>query len=206
MKQTNNEIQHDEELYDMLVETRQAMTFDKKDEEIGMPDIDEEWKKFSSLKEVANGSKETAQKPSHSLRRLIKPQAAAVIGFIFLTGISFAAINYFSKGDDKHHSEKPTLTVKKASTSAAKESGTLVVKPVKAEPVIFQNVELQKILETISSYYKVRVEYKNIDARKVRFYLQWDKEEGLNALVDKLNHFEKVHITLDSEGNILTVE
>jgi len=207
MKQTNHEIQQDQGLYDMLVETRQAMTFGKSDEKIDLPDVEEEWKKLSSLSEKTSiSSKKTDHQPSFSLRHFLKPHAAAIIGFFFLAGISFAAIHYLSKENNRQRIEYHPSTLNKTIKPVAKKRQTLVVNPMQAEPVVFQDVELQKILETIADYYKVHVEYRNASARKVRFYLQWDKEEGLDAIVGKLNHFEKVHITLNSEENLLIIK
>jgi predicted transcriptional regulator len=207
MKQTNHEIQQNQELYDMLVEARQAMTFSKKDAEIDMPDKDEEWKRLVSFSEkTQTDAKETAHQPSVPLKRRLKPQAAIIIGCLFLAGISFAAIHYLSKDKAEQRVENQAITIKETTKSATDGSKTLVVKPAEAEPIVFQDVELQKILETVSDYYKVHVEYQNAHARTVRFYLQWDQKEGLDVLIDKLNHFEKVHITLDSAGNLMTVE
>ena len=71
--------------------------------------------------------------------------------------------------------------------------------PTKKTPVIFNNVELQQIMQYVADGYGVKVEFKNKAARTIRFYLQWDADDTLQEIIDKINHFEKVHLTLNEE-------
>ncbi len=65
----------DPELYDMSVETRQAMTYGKTDDEIGMPDIDAEWDALST------------RARQRSSRRAVLRIAAVFIGLVMMTGL-----------------------------------------------------------------------------------------------------------------------
>ena len=71
--------------------------------------------------------------------------------------------------------------------------------PTKKAPVIFNNVELQQIMQYVADGYGVKVEFKNKAARTIRFYLQWEADDTLQEIIDKINHFEKVHLTLNEE-------
>jgi hypothetical protein len=73
----------------------------------------------------------------------------------------------------------------------------------KQEPVIYNNVELQQIMQYIADGYSVKVEFKNEAARTLRFYLQWEADYTLQEIIDKINHFEKVHLTLHEETIII---
>ena len=50
----------------------------------------------------------------------------------------------------------------------------------------------------------MKVEFKNEAARTLRFYLQWEADDTLQEIIDKINHFEKVHLTLTDET--ITIE
>ncbi len=63
----------------------------------------------------------------------------------------------------------------------------------------FNNVPLQQIMQQISKDYGVDVVFNNDAARTIRFYISWDAEETLSNIVNRLNHFEKVHLTLSDE-------
>jgi hypothetical protein len=75
--------------------------------------------------------------------------------------------------------------------------------PTKQEPVIYNNVELQQIMQCIADGYGVKVVFKNESARTLRFYLQWEADDTLQEIIDKINHFEKVHLTLNEDTIII---
>ena len=54
-------------------------------------------------------------------------------------------------------------------------------------------------MQQISKDYGVDVVFNNDAARTIRFYISWDAEETLSNIVNRLNHFEKVHLTLSDE-------
>ena len=53
-------------------------------------------------------------------------------------------------------------------------------------------------------YYEVKVEYKSADARDLRFYYEWNRKTGIESVLDDLNQFAKVNITLNNKK--ITVE
>ena len=80
----------------------------------------------------------------------------------------------------------------------------IAMAPTKKAPVIYNNVELQQIMQCIADGYGVKVVFKNETARTLRFYLQWDSDDTLQDIIDRINHFEKVHLTLSDET--ITIE
>jgi hypothetical protein len=65
-------------------------------------------------------------------------------------------------------------------------------------------VELQQIMQYITDGYGVKVVFKNKTAQTIRFYLQWEADDTLLEIINKINHFEKVHLTLTDET--ITIE
>ena len=61
----------------------------------------------------------------------------------------------------------------------------------------FENVELQQILQELSDYYHVSVEFRNEKVRHIRLYTKWDPSAPLKQIIERLNGFEKVNIRLD---------
>ena len=53
---------------------------------------------------------------------------------------------------------------------------------------------------------QVKVEYRNQAAAHIRFYLQWDSKDSLQDIIDKINHFDKVHLSFDEANQMLIVE
>ena len=117
--------------------------------------------------------------------------AAMFIGVLMLSGIAFAAYRLVVGGD----SESPTQEVRTA--NSAHQTGTL--QQTQTDPTsirTFENAELQQILQELSDYYHVSVEYRNEQSRHIRLYTKWDTAAPLQQIIELLNGFEKVSVRL----------
>ena len=117
--------------------------------------------------------------------------AAMFIGVLMLSGIAFAAYRLVVGGD----SESPTQEVRTA--NSAHQAGTL--QQTQTDPTsirTFENAELQQILQDLSDYYHVSVEYRNEQSRHIRLYTKWDTAAPLQQIIELLNGFEKVSVRL----------
>ena len=147
--------------------------------------VDEEWKKFEAKH---FGPK----RRSWGWMQI----AASIIGVLMLSGISYAAISHLIMMDSK---PKVAITERKPDVKKVKKTYGIEAAPTKQTPVIYNNVELQQIMQYIADGYGVKVEYKNEATRTLRFYLQWEADDTLQEIIDKINHFEKVHLTLNED-------
>ena len=127
--------------------------------------------------------------------------AASIISVLMLSGIAYATIAHFIETDEK---PKTAITESKHDVDKVEKTYGMEVPPTKKAPVEFNNVELQQIMKYVSDNYNVKVEFKNNDARTIRFYLQWEADNTLQEIIDKINHFEKVRLTLNEET--ITIE
>ena len=175
------EILSDEEcrdLYTLMAKTQR--TFDTP-EEIDDETIDAEWNRLTASSD-------------HRWLRV----AAMFIGILMISGIAIAAIHYLSpspspKGKESH-SILMSDTVKMPATTLS------TGKETEAEaPVVFDNVALDKMLSTIAAHFDKEVEFLNGEARQLRFYFVWRKDEPLDTTLHRLNLFESVNIELKSD-------
>ena len=150
---------------------------------VPMPDANEEWEIFqhSHLQRRSKGWMQVA---------------ASIVGVLMLSGIAYATINHFIMEDEKPNT---AITERKPDIRKVKDAHGVAMVPTKKAPVIFNNVELQQIMQYVADGYGVKVEFKNKAARTIRFYLQWEADDTLQEIIDKINHFEKVHLTLNEE-------
>ena len=157
---------------------------------VAEPDVDEAWKHF--------------KKGHHQYRQPMR-WAAILITVAALSGISYAAIHHFQKTRE----EKQVTGVMPQQKTLAREvvwkkesknvTSTLEEPDSTRQDQHFNNVPLQQIMQQISKDYGVDVVFNNDAARTIRFYISWDAEETLSNIVNRLNHFEKVHLTLSDE-------
>ena len=151
--------------------------------EIPVPNAEKEWQR---------------QRPAR--QRPLMRWAAIIIGVLMLSGITYAAMHIVSNIESK---PKVAITNRKPDVKKVKKTYGIEAAPTKQEAVIYNNVELQQIMQYIADAYGVKVEFKNEAARTLRFYLQWEADDTLQEIIDKINHFEKVHLTLHEETIII---
>ena len=179
----------DDEVQEQLATAKRAIT------DIPEPDVDAEWQRFEHehFAPVKN-------------RRWLKV-AAIFAGVLMLSAFTYAAIHAV-RHSTVEKAKEPTETV------AAQHQPELAVGPrlgvadtatvVEEEPVVFDNQPLDQMLEKIAPHYGMQVEFRNEDARALRFYFVWQPDEDLDAVLERLNLFESVNIS--KEGNTIVVE
>jgi hypothetical protein len=127
----------------------------------------------------------------YSLSSRFLKVAAVFIGVILLSGIAFAAYRYvvgegLSVGGDL---ESPTQEVRISSSPQQVQTKTESVRT-------FENAELQQILQELSDYYHVGLEFHTEQSRHIRLYTKWDTTAPLQQIIELLNGFEKVNVRL----------
>ena len=152
------------------------------------PDANKEWERFLHSHQ---------QRHSKGWMQV----AASIMGVLMLSGIAYAAINHFIMDDEK---PKMAITERKPDIKKVRKTYGVAMAPTKKAPVIFNNVELLQIMQYITDGYGVKVVFKNKTAQTIRFYLQWEADDTLLEIINKINHFEKVHLTLTDET--ITIE
>ena len=179
----------DDQMQEQLATAKRAMT------DIPEPDVDAEWQRFEQehFAPVKN-------------RRWLKV-AAMIAGVMMLSAFTYAAIHAV-RHNAVDKAKQPTETVIPESQPeqavgprlGVADTATAVV----AEPVVFDNQPLDQMLEQIAPHYSMQVEFRNEDARALRFYFVWQPDEDLDAALERLNLFESVNIS--KEGNTIVVE
>lgn len=143
------------------------------------------------------------QEKNHPLLKI----AAAVAAVMMLSGIAWAAFgSYFAKEKSRQETTRTDLHQGSPATAA----DTLVVSPqlgttAPQENVVFENVELQAILQKMTEHYRLEgIDYSRQELRHLRLYYEWDTAASLQAVLDELNAFEQIKISTD--GKKLNVE
>jgi hypothetical protein len=131
--------------------------------------------------------------------------AAIFIGIITVSCLTYAAIaihrhSYTSEQQKTEQPQKGSQTSKTDSDNNRNE----VTGSIADKEKLFDNVELQTILNDISSYYHLQLEFESESSKNLRLHYRWDRTQGAAQTIEALNHFEKVNIKL-SDGKI-TVE
>ena len=198
-EQLNSLLAEDTELAEMMEElatTKRALTKQEADkEEI---DVDKAWKEFEAEHHLEFDEPEP-KRVMMPLRKI----AAMLIGAVLTAGVAFAAIQIV-KSVSKPALEPTAIEVPAAAPAATQlDDETPADTIVAAKPVVFDNVELTKILPQIAAHYGAQVEFENEDARAYRLYFEWNSQETLAHVVERLNRFESIDIELNNHKMIV---
>ena len=198
-EQLNSMLAEDEELAEMmeqLATTKRAMAKEEAEDE--QLDMDALWQEFEDEHELEFDEPET-KRVSMPLRKI----AAMFIGVALTAGVAFAAIQIVRSVSKP--APEPTKIEAPAAPKAAQPDDEVPADTVVAvKPVVFDNVELAQIMTQIADHYKAEVEIENEDAGAYRLYFEWNSQETLEHVVERLNRFESINIELNN--NKMTVK
>ena len=182
------------ELMEQLAQTKRALMKQETEEEA--VDVDAEWQKFIQKPSVPIGRK--------LLSILSNKAAAGIVGILLMAGVAFAAIHVVKMIDGtgvNPEVEQTEATGVKASSSADADKTNA---EAALEPIVFDNVSLEEMLPQIATAYGKEVVFERDEARQLRFYFVWKRNETLDATLRRLNLFES--ITVELKDNKLIVK
>ena len=173
-------------------------------------DVDGAWKEFAEKHHLSSSEDTLTSAKSPSSRSNRFKIAASIIGVIFLSGITFAAIHsgiFRSSSSDEAtpvKTEQSSSDAKTALKDSTKAAVTEKTDSVNLKPVVFDNAELGDVLSQLAAFYQVKVEFDNAEAQHIRIFFNWDKTKSLQQNLAILNAFDRIQIT--EEDGTLKVE
>ena len=141
--------------------------------------------------------------------RLWQRVAATVLGALMMSGIAWATVytvRHFTTTDkSKQTTENITTPAQTEADAVGTNLGVADTSAVENDaPVVFDNTPLEQMLDKIATYYGMRVEFQNEEARNLRFHFVWNKSDGLEKVLEDMSHFESV--TIEQTDNRLIVQ
>lgn len=166
--------------------------------------IDDEWRRFE------------AKQPKHRplifrwLSFVASRNAAAVVialvGTLAVVAATIGVTHYFIADNELAQTEQ-TEPQKRTNIANANVAPTDTI-PSETTPlpetIVFKGENLERILADIAEYYGATVKFKQDDAKSLKLYFEWDQSLPLNEVVEQLNNFEQINITLTDK--VLTVK
>ena len=176
------------ETYRMMVEAKRSSRQHQANKPI---DVDAAWQKFN----------QKIQPQQHSFGWM--KIAASFIGVLLVSGIAFAAIQIVRY--TQQHTPKTEEVINTPKSANVTPADTLTTDTIATpQPIIYDNIPLEKMLPDIAAHYDAKVTFVNDEARQLRFYFVWQPQKGIDKVVSDLNKFERLNITLND--NQITVK
>ena len=175
------------------------------EEEIRQLMADEECRQLYEQMVKATDSMFAENHKSHALPKrptALYKIAAVFIGLLMLSGIAYAAIHIVSSSRSQQAEVQDTTAVAhKGPDPAVKFASHEVLPP--CEPKTFENVPLKDIATELASIYHINIKTRNTETAALRLYYPWNPQMPLAQVVEELNRFEKVHLTLTNDTLII---
>ena len=176
------------ETYRMMAEAKRSSRQHQANKPI---DVDAAWQKFN----------QKIQPQQHSFGWM--KIAASFIGVLLVSGIAFAAIQIVRY--TQQHTPKTEEVINTPKSANVTPADTLTTDTIATpQPIIYDNIPLEKMLPEIAAHYDAKVTFVNDEARQLRFYFMWHPQKGIEKVVSDLNQFERLNITLND--NQITVK
>lgn len=186
------------EVYDMLSKTADASA--------PVPEInlDEEWQRFEA--------KQTKRKPLilRWLPFMASRNAAAVVlplvGTLAVVAATIGVTHYIGVLKELAQTqqvEQQEQTVA-ANINVAPAETIRVEEVPRHDTILFKGESLETILSDIARYHGATVKFNQDAAKSLQLYFEWNYTLPLNEVVEQLNNFEQINITLTDK--VLTVK
>lgn len=180
--------QETKEILDVIDKTKSSI------QTITIPDIDDEWKKFEN--------KHRKAKPVLGFRfaRLFSNKIAAsiAIGIVSLTAVAAivgVSVSFYNRHDINTVSDdvkKEEATVSSQFTHPVTEE----IIPASPETIVFDDEPFDLIISKIGVYYGYEVNFNSENAKSLRLYYRWNQALPIEEVVESLNNFGQIHLTI----------
>ncbi len=164
----------------------------QEDETIDTSDIvDEEWQKFEARHFAPK------RRPWGWMQI-----AAAFIGLLMLSGITYAAIHLVSSSRSQQ-AEMAADTTAVAPTLPTAVDSKLSAADSIPQTRIFENAPLDEMITEIAQYYNKVADIESEEAHKLRLYYKWEPKDAIEDVVADLNHFDHVSLAIEDDKLIV---
>lgn len=181
------------ETYRLMVAAKRSSRLRQADKPI---DVDAAWQKIAEQLPTPVGAGLGAGSVIYKI-------AASFIGIMLVSGITFAAIQIVRYA--QQHTPKTEEVINTTKPAITTSSDTLPIDTTAvSQPVIYDNIPVEKMLSEIAAHYDAKVTFVNDEARGLRFRFVWNPQKGIGQVVSDLNQFERLTVTL--KDDVITVE
>lgn len=177
------------EMMEATAQLKQAMINNENDIE-----IDTEWQRFLQTHPIEKKSE----------RNILKI-AAIFIGILMISGITFAAIHIIRHSSNVINN--PQVSTKETTiVNSNKLSAVDIVKTdtIPQNVIRYDETKLEQILTDMADYYGLTLNWKSKEAKTLRLFYIWNKQQSASEAINSINSFERIHLELID--NILIVE
>ena len=177
------------ELMEATAQLKQAMMSNEND----VNNVDAEWQRFAQ-------THLTEQKPERSWLKI----AATFIGILMMSGIAFAAIHIIRNFSNAGIEPQKTIQETTIANPHQLPADTIKTDSIPPKVVRYDEATLEQILTDMANYYGLTLNWKSEDAKTLRLFYIWNKQQSAVEAIRSMNSFERIRLELSD--SILTAD
>ena len=162
-----------------------------------LPDVEEAWQQFENEERRMKNEEFATALPIVKFHSSLRKVAASFVGLLLVSAVAIAAVHivqHYQKPKAPQVTETTAVNTQLSTLNSQLKEDTLA----KAEPVVFDNVPLDSIAKDIAVYHHLDLALQNEQTRQLRFYFVWNPDDSLQEVIEKLNMFEQVNLTVEN--------
>lgn len=186
------------EVYDILRKTADASA------PVSEINLDDEWRRFEAKQPKRSPILLSWQ--SFMASRNAAAVVIALVGTLAVVAATIGVTHYFNANKEMAKTEQaePQKQTAIANANVAPTDTIPAETTPLPETIVFKGENLERILADIAGYYGATVKFDQDAAKSLQLYFEWDQSLPLNEIVEQLNNFEQIDITLTDK--VLTVK
>lgn len=177
------------ELMEATAQLKQAMMSNEND----VNNVDAEWQRFVQ-------THLTEQKQERSWLKI----AATFIGILMMSGIAFAAVYIIRHVSNTGVELQKPIQESTIANPHQLPADTLKTDTIPSKVVRYDEATLEQILTDMSDYYGLTLNWKSEEAKTLRLFYIWNKQQSAEEAITSMNSFERIRLELND--NILTAD
>lgn len=127
--------------------------------------------------------------------------AATFLSVLMLSGIAYAAYRIAVGGDLQSPTEETRIS---NPPSTIHHSPSPSEEPEEADSIhIFSNAPLDELAGELATYYNKVADIRSAQAHELRLYYKWERKDRLEDVINDLNHFDHVSLTVEDDKLIV---
>lgn len=184
------------EAYRLMTAAKQGYRMERKKASI---DMDAAWQRLEDkMHDIDNNESTVIHQPAMRHSSPFMKIAASFIGVLIISGIALATIHIVRQSSRSEALQTRQAPISEQPTTARIATDTITTDTLN-NIITYDTIPLEQMLSEIAGNYGVKVRFKNKEARKLRFHFVWNRTQGIEDVVDNLNHFERLHVTLKED-------
>ena len=173
------------EVYRLLDTTKAVLT------PIPAPDVDAEWKEFERVHR-----KNRFRMLDLFSRNIAASIAIGIASLAAVAAVVGVSVNYALNQKPEAPSAETAAAVIGTVVSNDSTVASGEVPAIAPETIIFDNEPLEAIANRIAEYYGYKVQFSDEAPKILRLYFRWNQAQTLDEVVESLNNFEQIHISV----------